>query len=68
MAVLNDRLASGRFGARRAVFVACPDLLAGDIEIFIDITDSASGGHERSPGVEDSRETPDKEDEPSSRI
>jgi len=63
MAILNDRLVPGRFGAGRAVSVACLGLLAGDIEIFIDITDRASSGHEGFVGVEDTKETADKDDE-----
>lgn len=43
--------------------MACLGLLAGDIEIFIDITDRASSGHEGFVGVEDTKETPDKDDE-----
>jgi hypothetical protein len=63
MALLNDRLVSGRFGAGRTVSVACLDPLAGDIEIFIDITDRAFSGHEGFVGVEVTEETPDKDDE-----
>jgi len=63
MALLNDRLVSGRCGAGRTVSVACLDPLAGDIEIFIDITDRAFSGHEGFVGVEDTKETADKDDE-----